>query len=173
MALLPDERRLIVIVAILLVTAATAVFAVTAWLADDSIAFEVVAEDLAVGDGPDVRVVETAGAHRNAMAESGLDIERPFEPSREVVIVFDILESSTCPFGAIRDLRYDDGPRRLYPVIERQPGDRDCTVDGNPHRVIVAVQRADLPSGELTVWLDEADPGEAYLSRIARFTNGA
>ena len=87
----------------------------------------------------------------------------PVSFDTSVVIYFAPAESSSCPYRALDAVQFDPATRRLYPVIpiDVEPdaaGAFECTADANPHAVIVAIDRADLPSEPFDVWVDNADP---------------
>lgn len=79
----------------------------------------------------------------------------------EVFFGFWLAESSSCPFGPTVDLRYDVEFQVLFPVVPLADGvGPDCEDDANPHLVVVAVARDDLPPGPMALWIDGGEPGE-------------
>lgn len=77
---------------------------------------------------------------------------------REVVFVFTLAESGSCPFGDLQGLRFSEPHLRLYPVVELAGDFEACTADANPHTVVVSVDRTDLPEGDFSLWVEAEDP---------------
>ena len=76
----------------------------------------------------------------------------------EVVLVFNPPESSSCPYEPITSLRHDSSQNLVYPVVPTKGDGSDCTANAGQHRIVVAVQRADLPSGDFQLWIN-SPPG--------------
>lgn len=118
------------------------------------IEFRVIGEDLRegepysvaiVGDSDDFAELST-GADRGSAA---IDFER------EVVLVFDLPESSSCPYEGIEKLGHDAATNIVYPVVPTEGGDT-CTGDALPHRIILAVPRASLPERDFQLWINSS-----------------
>lgn len=121
-----------------------------------SIPYRLLVEDVAAGDPYSVRHIEDSGQVRPEVGDISLDLEN------SVVFEFVLAESGTCDLGPLERLEFDRVNRVLYPVL-RNVGDqnRDCTSDANPHLILVAVPRRDLPTGEFSIAVSEDGwPGE-------------
>jgi hypothetical protein len=124
-----------------------------------SVPFEVLAEDLPVGQPYNVATVTDAGA------SALLALDTPtVNFDTHVVLVFDLAESSTpdCWFQPTSLLVFDKPQERLYPLVlmSGQTNVNDlvgCDEDSNPHRIVLSVARSDLPP-TFSLWIDGDDP---------------
>lgn len=91
-----------------------------------------------------------------AVLEVDLDME-PIDFTTSVVIHFGPAASSSCPFGPLVAVRHDPATGYLYPDLPVEGGP-DCTDDANPHAVVVAIDRADLPHESFTIWVSNSTP---------------
>jgi hypothetical protein len=66
----------------------------------------------------------------------------------EVLVVFDLSESGSCPFGPLKAVEADGETGELRPVLDVLGG-AECTTDEHAHRIIVAIDRDDLPEDGL------------------------
>lgn len=94
-----------------------------------------------------------------------------------VVIYFGPAESSSCHFGPLDGVSYDPATGRVFPVLPfEDPGvdgeERICTDDDNPHAIVVAVERSDLPTSGFEVWTDNLDPPACCGSNVTRIAAG-
>jgi hypothetical protein len=85
-----------------------------------------------------------------------------------VVIYFGPAESG-CRFGPLDGIAHDPSTGRVFPIVPfEDPSDeseeRVCTEGANPYAILVEVDRADLPSTDFVVWVDNA---ESNVTRIA------
>ena len=122
----------------------------------ESIPFRLLAEDGAApffGDGWSARVIPTIDELAPAYGQVEVDFDN------EIVFEFALTESGSCPLGTIEELEFDQVTRLLYPVVplafvqdgEADGDDRVCTADANPHLIVLAVNRSDLPEGDFAV----------------------
>lgn len=115
------------------------------------------------GDTWTVSVVNTPDELDDLWAELEVDLDmEPVDFATSVVIHFGPAASSSCPFGPLLAVRHDPDSGYLYPDLPVEGGP-DCTDDANPHAVVVAIDRADLPDEAFTIWVanDEPPPGVA------------
>jgi hypothetical protein len=123
-----------------------------------TVEYEVLVDGAPAGD-----VYRTGFAASDAeLAElwAGIGLTEPLPEidfERRVVVYFGPAESSSCPFEPISDLRFDATTRRLYPGVATSGGPA-CTADANPHAIVVAVDRAELPEPNFEIWVDAGDP---------------
>gem|GEM_PF-5111199 len=79
--------------------------------------------------------------------------------AEEVVFAFHVPRSGSCPLAPLEGLAFDEIDSRLYPVVSMaEPIPESCTADANPHTIMVAVRRADLPMESFHVWVRGEDP---------------
>ncbi len=86
----------------------------------------------------------TAADLRTLAPDAEVDVDN------EVFLEFSIAESSSCPNGPLDRIEYNPDTARLYPVLEPLERDGGCTDDDNPHVIIVAIARLDLPAAAFT-----------------------
>jgi len=78
-----------------------------------------------------------AGAARDGLAEVDF--------SRQVVALYSSGESGSCP-ESVRDVDLgDDGTLDIMRAVDMKGGNA-CTGDYNPYRVVIAIDRADVPT---------------------------
>ena len=75
----------------------------------------------------------------------------------EVFLEFNLVESSTCPNGPLDRIEFNPDTARLYPVLEDDEHESDCTDDDTPHVIIVAITRQDLPAVAFTATTGATD----------------
>ncbi|HEX6197229.1 MAG TPA: hypothetical protein VFZ37_15050 [Jiangellaceae bacterium] len=90
----------------------------------------------------------------------------------EVVFAFTLAESGSCPFGAVERVEYSEPDERLYPVVPLAEDSEACTDDANPHTVVVAITRDDLPEGAFSIWVDADEPPSGVTDGVTRFAAG-
>ena len=105
----------------------------------------VLADDVAAGDPWTSRLVNGFGDANPAVSDFELDEDN------DVVFEFVIAESGTCPLGPFETLQFDRNSRLLVPVFVEVERDGDCTADANPHLLMVAVARQDIPTGPFAI----------------------
>lgn len=129
-------------------------------------------DGVAAGDVWTVTVVNTAAELDALWSELAVDLDmEPIDFTREVVIHFGPAESSSCPFAPLQAVRFDAGSGYLYPDLPIEGGP-ECTADANPHAVVVAVDRADLPTDAFSVWVANAEPPSGVASGVVRLGAG-
>ncbi len=114
--------------------------------------FRPLADDLAVGEPWTTRLISS----REDLSALVVDAEINWE--NEVVFMFTLAESGSCPNGPLQRMEYSATSARLYPVVETTDQSGDCTADANPRSIIVAVPRQDLPTGAFSIWVEGGDP---------------
>lgn len=121
--------------------------------------------------------VSTGDPWTTSVAQSDADLER-FAPDTdvdwdaEVAFVFTLTESSSNPFGRVEDVRFDRTTLRLYPVVPLLADYEEGTDDANPHTVVVAVRRADLPEGDFSLWVDGDAPPAGAVDGVTHMAVG-
>jgi hypothetical protein len=116
------------------------------------------------GDTWTTAIATNLNALTQLWAEMGLSVDVPdVDFVENVVVFFGPAESSSCRFGPLTAVAYDAEVRRIYPVLgfEDPIGDseeRMCTADDNPHAIVVAISRLDLPDNDFDIWVDLDDP---------------
>ena len=68
----------------------------------------------------------------------------------QVVLRFDLAESSSCIFKDMNELRFDPNHAVIYPEVPTRGG-HTCTSDALLYRILVVVDRTDLPPTDFTV----------------------
>lgn len=97
-------------------------------------------------------------------AEIGLPDDVPVVDFVEsVVVYFGPAESGSCRSGPLSGVAYDAEVGRIYPVIDFEVPtgggeERVCTDDANPHAIVVAIPRVDVPDDDFEVWVERNDP---------------
>lgn len=105
-------------------------------------------------------------------AEIGLSDDLPVVDFVEsIVVYFGPAESGSCRFGPLTMVAYDAEVGRTYPVLdfEDPTGDgeeRVCTADANPHAIVVAIPRLDLPDDDFDIWVDRDDPPACCAAEV-------
>lgn len=138
------------------------------------------------GDGEDVReipariLVEDVGAGEpwttsrltafGEIARLAPDAEVDWD--NEVVFAFTLAESGSCPFGAVERVEFSEPHLRLYPVVPLAEDFDACTDDANPHTVIVAISRDDVPDGEFSIWVNGDEPPPGVVDGVTHFAAG-
>ena len=90
-----------------------------------------------------------------------------------VVIHFGPAESGSCPFGPLGSVQFDTGSGYLFPELAlADPTVDACTDDANPHTIVVAVARVDLPTDDFVIWVDNADPPACCIDDVTRVAAG-
>lgn len=90
----------------------------------------------------------------------------------EVVFRFTLAESGSCPFDDMRGLFYSAPDLRLYPEVPLVGEPDVCTDDANPHTIVVAVDRDDLPTGEFSLWVNAEEPPSGVVDGVTRVAAG-
>lgn len=103
------------------------------------------ADDVAAGEPGSVRHIEDPRDFNPAVGDVAVD------DSEEVFFEFVVAESGTCSLGAFETLRFDQIRRVLVPQFVEVEHDGSCTLDANPHLLLVAVARRDLPTGNFSI----------------------
>ena len=79
--------------------------------------------------------------------------------AEEVVFAFHLARSGSCPLAPMEGLAFDEIEHRLYPVVSMaEPIPESCTADANPHTIMIAVRRDDLPTDSFDVWVRPEAP---------------
>ena len=121
------------------------------------IPFTVLVEGAAVGDPDSVEIIRSATELQNTGIDASVDF------GSQVVFVFTLTESGSpqCALQPMTALIYETPYQRMYPKLATVDlGDVSCTADANPHQIVVAVNRADLPVGAFSLWISSANvPG--------------
>ncbi len=102
----------------------------------------VLAEDLDYGDAYTTTQL-TAQQVWAVAPDAEVDIDN------EVFLEFNVAEPGNCPNGPLDRIEYNPDTGRLYPVLEPHGFDA-CHDDDNPHVIIVAITRQDLPADAFT-----------------------
>lgn len=105
-------------------------------------------------------------------AEIGLSDDLPVVDFVEsIVVYFGPAESGSCRFGPLATVAYDAEVGKIYPVLdfEDPTGDgeeRACTADANPHAIVVAIPRLDLPDDDFDIWVERNDPPACCAAEV-------
>ncbi len=131
----------------------------------EQIEYRVLAEGLEAGQPWTAAVIDNA----DALAEvaPGLDPLVDFET--EVVFALNPAESGSCPFGPMEGLEFETLNRVLYPAVPLAEDFEFCTSDANPHLILVAVVKADLPEAPFDVWVNEKEPPSGVVDGVATY----
>jgi hypothetical protein len=107
-------------------------------------------------------------------AEIGLPDDVPVVDFVEsIVVYFGPAESGSCRFGPLTTVAYDAEVGRIYPVLDFEDGEpRGCTEDANPHAIVVAIPRLDLPDDDFDIWVDRNDPPACCAAEVTRVEAG-
>lgn len=123
--------------------------------------FRVLAEDLAEGEPYSADIVSSEGSLDTVSTNADLD-NSTIDFNQDVVLIFNLPESSSCPYKPIAGLRYDSTTNIVYPLVPTEGGET-CTGDAGQHRVVVAVDRADLPREDFNLWIGSpAGPPQGF-----------
>lgn len=95
----------------------------------------------------------------------------------QVVVFFGPAESSSCRFGPLKDVAYDPEVARVFPVLDFEDPvadgeERACTSDDNPHAIVVAIERSDLPDSDFAFWVEQDDPPACCINNVTRVAAG-
>jgi len=124
-----------------------------------SLPYRVLVDGAKVGDVYVTDVATTDGELASLWSQLGLVGDVPeVDFATSVVLYFGAVESSSCPLDSMQALIYNDGDQRVYPQIPIADGRTDCRLDAISHAVVVAVDRAALPTGGFSLWIDAGDP---------------
>lgn len=105
----------------------------------------VLVEDVPIGDPWSSQVVVADDVWR----AYGNDIELA---DNELYFEFVVAESGSCPLGPLAGVEFDSVSEVLFPVFESDSEpDRSCTADANPHAVVVAMARSNLPAETFSI----------------------
>lgn len=124
----------------------------------ESVAHRLLIEDVPAGEVGLARHVESV---EDLRPEVG-DVEVDFDS--EVVFEFVVSESGSCPLGPLAGIEFNTVEQLLYPVTEAVERDGDCTADANPHLIVVAIAKSDLPADDFglsttaVVWPPGSEP---------------
>lgn len=148
MRLLPEERRVLAVVAALVVLVTVA--SVTAWLIrrDESIPFREVPNSAWL-DAAETSVITDPDEFVALLDTLDVSAAPPFDPEEEVVFAIEPRDGR-CPSGPVVDLRYDPDRHRVFPEVA--DGDPDCPFVVYSRLVVLIVRRADLPDEPFTVF---------------------
>lgn len=116
----------------------------------EEISFRVLAEDLPEGDVYSTDIVSSPDgldSFETSADRRAWDVDF----AKEVILIFDLPESGSCPYKPITGVRYDN-TNNVYPVVPTDGGPT-CSMDAGKHRVIVAVDRAGLPERDFQLWI--------------------
>ena len=108
------------------------------------------ADDIAAGDPWTARVIEQLSDVNPAVGDFEIDADN-IDADNEVIFEFVVPESGSCPLGPFETLQFDQNSRVLVPVFAEVDRDGDCTADANPHLLLVAVARQDLPADDFFI----------------------
>jgi len=97
-----------------------------------------------------------------------LDVTVDFET--EVVFALNPAESGSCPFGPMDGLEFETLNRVLYPVVPLADDFTVCTSDANPHLILVAVAKVDLPEAPFDVWVNEHEPPSGVVDGVTAYS---
>lgn len=129
-----------------------------------TIPHRLLAEDLAYGS-PYTTARLTADQVWEVAPAAEVDVDN------EVFLEFIVAESGTCPNGPLDRIDFNPDTARLYPVLE--PRDYEaCTDDDNPHVIIVAITRRDLPPEAFTATTGPGDNSGGLDDGYASFEPG-
>ncbi len=139
-----------------------------------SIPYDVLAEGLSVGEPFAVDVITSAAE----LASLDVAAEEP-DFSSSVVFVFTLAESSSpnCQLQPMSELRFHVPEGRLYPTVPmlgevENIGEFGCEGDANPHRVIISVDRDDLPETSFSAWIGPDRPPSCCEDNVVHFAAG-
>jgi len=118
------------------------------------IPFRALADALAVGAPWTTRLISSPEELSTLVVGAEVDWEQ------EVVFMFTLAESGSCPNGPLVRMEYSATSARLYPLVEVTDQSGDCTSDANPRSIIVAIPRHALPTGAFSIWVEGGDPPE-------------
>lgn len=138
----------------------------------DSLPHRLLAEDISAGEPWNTEVVESSDEVPTFLEESLVDWETEVDWGNEVLFVFTLAESSSCPLGHHQGIEFSQSDLRLYPVVEVEGSPSACTDDANPHTVAVAIQRDDLPSEEFSVWVEADEPPPGVVDGVTHMAAG-
>lgn len=141
--------------------------------ADGEIAADVLLDGHPAGPTWAVTVANTTAELDALWAELEIDLDmEPIDLDTTVVIHYGPAASSSCPFDDLVAIRHDPSTERLYPDLPLEGDPPACTDDANPHAVVVAIERADLPDEAFTVWVENADPPSGVAGAERRVDAG-
>lgn len=111
-------------------------------------------------------VVETEEELASLVPDAGVDWET------EVVFRFTLAESGSCPFDEMQGVVFSAPSLRLYPEVPLVGQPDACTSDANPHTIVVAVSRDDLPKGGFSLWVNGEDPLSGVTDGVTHIAAG-
>lgn len=108
-----------------------------------------------LGEGLATRDFSMASVIRSQVDVASLDVGSDVDWASvdfetQVVLRFDLSESTSCQFKDMDELRYDANHAVVYPEVPTSGG-RTCTSDAGLYRVLVVVDRDDLPMSKFTL----------------------
>lgn len=126
-----------------------------------------------LADGLDTGQSWSAAVITNAdiLAEVAPALDATIDFETEVVFALNPAESGSCPFGPMAGLEFETLNRVLYPVIPLADDFTSCTSDANPHLILVAVMKADLPEAPFEVWVNEHEPPSGVVDGVATYSS--
>lgn len=85
--------------------------------------------------------------------------------------------SKACELGPLAGVSYDPATGRLFPELttlgSSEAGEvRACPAGANPHAILVAIARHDLPTTDFAIWLDNFDPPAQFVNRVTNVAAG-
>ncbi len=111
----------------------------------DRVSHRLIVEDLSEGtDTLPLTQVISSSEQLAGFETSVNDLSSMVDFDHEVLVVFDLSESGSCPFGPLKAVEVDEETAELQPVLDVLGGG-ECTTDESSHRIIVAIDRDDLP----------------------------
>ena len=126
-----------------------------------SLPYRLLVEDAEVGDIYVTGLAASVSEFFELWSELGLVGPLPeVDFQRSVVFYFGAVESGSCPLGGVEALVYNAGDQKIYPEIPIviPSGADGCDEDASRHAVLVAVERAELPEGGFSLWINAGDP---------------
>ena len=126
----------------------------------------VLADGLATGQPWSAAVITDTGT----LAEVAPALDATVDFDTDVVFALNPAESGSCPFGPIEGLEFDTLNRVLYPVVPLADDFEFCTSDANPHLILVAVAKADLPTAPFDVWVNGDEPPSGVVDGLATYS---
>lgn len=136
------------------------------------IPFTLLAEGGSVGEPYTVQVAKTDVEFEELGLQGDVDLET------QVVFAFTLAESGSpnCALQPMTGLSFDNPHSRLYPEVallgDTGSGETSCTADANPHQIVVAVNRTDLPKTSFSAGISPGDAPGCCESDVLFFAEG-
>lgn len=130
--------------------------------------YRLLADDLVFGQPWTTQLATSPRDLPPPVQNAGLNPDSEVDWDHEVVFIFVLAESSSCPYASAEGLEFSNPDQRLYPVVPIEGAPTACTGDAQPYGLVVAVDRSDLPDTPFDLWVEPDDPPQGVVDGVTR-----